>query len=175
MNKSWGNCSYWIYCSFYILWGTFHFKTNSKYSSPASLGITISPINGILEINLFMFSLELKFLLNLYDFYFDNPPLRRNAWSMASISSNFKISSCFIILISKISKDKPSPAARSLNLLNQLKTAILLHLELLQFKIFNFKFEIELFLSIIVVNNNLPPIKLLKNLYSDNRGLGRSE
>ena len=53
LNKSWGNCSYWIYCSFYILWGPFILKLIPNIPSPASLGITISPINGILEINLF--------------------------------------------------------------------------------------------------------------------------
>ena len=82
----------------------------------------------------------------------------------ARISLNLIVLSFFIIPISKISKDKPSPAARSAKPPKSAKDKSFTNpgaFTILKFSIF--KFEIELFLSIIVVNNNLPPIKLLKN------------
>ena len=94
----------------------------------------------------------------------------------AKISFNFKKSLLFSILISKRSKDKPSPSARSARPPKSAKDNNLITpgaLTTLKFSIFNFEFEFEF--SITDVKSKFPPERPLKKLYSVKSGLVKSE
>ena len=96
---------------------------------------------------------------------------------MAKISSNFKKpSSLLVILISNLSKDKPSPSAKSARppksardksfttpgAFTTLKSSII-------------NFEEDALPSIIDENVKIPPDKPLKKVYSESKGWGKSE
>ena len=78
--------------------------------------------------------------------------------------------------ISNISKDIPSPSAKSANPLRSAKAKSLITpgaFTTLKFSIFSLEFAFGP--SIIDVKSNFPPDRPLKKLYSVNKGLGRSE
>ena len=79
-------------------------------------------------------------------------------------------------MISKISKDMPSPLAKSAKPPRSARESNLTipgALTTLKFSIFNFEFEI--LFSIIDEYNNLPPINPLKKVNSVNSGFVMSE
>ena len=80
------------------------------------------------------------------------------------------------MLISKTSKDKPSPSAKSASPPKSAKDNNLIKpgaLITLKFSIFNFEFDSVP--SISDVNSNFPPERPLKKSYSVNSGRERSE
>ena len=158
-------------------WGPFILKLTPNSPSPTSFGITISPKTGIFEINLLKVLAGTKVPLKLVKAWSWYPSIKTEILGpSASISFNFKISFFFSILISKTLKDIPSPSAKSAKPPKSAKVSNLtIPGAFITLKFSIFKFDFVEFVSIIDVNNNFPPVKPLKKLYSVNSGFVMSE